>query len=107
MGKYKRKWKPLILLHPERPLPFYVREKQHLTSDEMCEFVAQECDDELDLAEFAQKLLDLFPNYDAKYLRGKCIEASNKYNKGKTAYAKEADIPPQQLEEFKQFKPFK
>ena len=41
----KEAWQPDILFHPEKPLSFYVREKQHLTSDEMCEFVAQECDE--------------------------------------------------------------
>ena len=35
-------WKPDIKFHPENPLPFYVRDKQNFTVDEMAEWVQQE-----------------------------------------------------------------
>ena len=62
-------WKPGIQFHPEKPLPFYVRDKQNFTVEEMAEWVEQETGSDLDLAECAQSLIELFRKHTAKYLR--------------------------------------
>ena len=59
--------------HPEKPLPFYVRDYHSFTKEEMVAWVEQELGPGEDLAEFASQFKELFPGYTEKYQTARCL----------------------------------
>ncbi len=66
--KESQAWKPDGgWQHPERPLPLYVRDRQSYSGEEMVAWVEQEIGNGEDLAAFATKFVELFPEDTEKY----------------------------------------